>query len=786
MSDIHSLNDLWYSLKESRDVGSATPIHRFDLESFTAHMHNMNNNGQLLQKRLRAAGSVDPCHRLLMLKFVHSFDDAEYSVGKMNGTKTSVRIEQFSTDHAIATTRMKPEHRSRFHELNTLLYNASPRLPYHFNLQGSNVSLDVTCLSADANGYAKGDGLGLLLLLKRLSDAEYDGDCIYCVSRDVLSGHDGNEDKINFVVSSPVGQGRLLENIYSRNNFDTRKILFVEAHDTRTSVGDLIETNCLGRFFNRSNLDPPLLLGSIKSNLGHTEGAAGVASLIKVAMCVYHRGITEIIQFTSFNPKIDAQKYNLHILQNFTPYPSLPNNEKVAIGVNSFGMGDTTTHAIIEEYQPNKKTSVENGHINGYHIKTILIFLSHQQLQERINVFLTEQVSPGLSIISRPTISLAQKICFVFSEQGPQWWSMGRQLYESEPLFNKWINLIDGEMTKINKGEWRLLEELIEKKNEQESRINDTNIAQPPLFAIQVALAALLVSWNIYPSFIISHSGGDQAAAFVAGCLSLKGTVRIEHLVCIAVVNSPRSVTISARLRIENAFHSYPMNRFDIEKKMLSSLKDIRRLPVQDQKQNFVQSNVRQVVRFYDAIAAIIKDEAANVFIEISPHPVLAKSIRECYELANQQQSSPLILPTLKRKENEQITLLTSLAQLTTSSHVWQQYFHTRQISPLKNHEEYFDNFPLYKFHLSPCWYESKDSAIQRLANRIPTHPLLGIRQLNDQTSATWKSLININLPQHAFLKDHKIQDAILFPAVAYLELATAACQQLLSSKEDD
>ncbi|CAF3640107.1 unnamed protein product, partial [Adineta steineri] len=122
--------------------------------------------------------------------------------------------------------------------------------------------------------------------------------------------------------------------------------------------------------------------------------------------------------------------------------------------------------------------------------------------------------------------------------------------------------------------------------------------------------------------------------------------------------------------------------------------------------------------------------------LEISPHPVLGTSIRECYELTNQQQS-PLILPTLKRKENEQITLLTSLAQLTTSSHVWQQYFHTRQILPMENHEEYFDNFPLYKFHLSPCWYESKDSSIQRLANRIPTHPLLGIRQLNDQTSAT-------------------------------------------------
>ncbi|CAF1363695.1 unnamed protein product [Adineta steineri] len=315
-------------------------------------------------------------------------------------------------------------------------------------------------------------------------------------------------------------------------------------------------------------------------------------------------------------------------------------------------------------------------------------------------------------------------------------------------------------MTKINNGEWRLLEELIEKKNEQESRINETNIAQPTLFAIQVTLAALFVSWNIYPSSIISHSAGDQAAAFVAGRLSLEETVRmlavsmseeevenkllkdIEHLACITIVNSPRSVTISG------------------DEKTIDEIQQILSISYP----NVFKACVRIENAFHH--------EAANIFLEISPHPVLAKSIRECYELTNQQQSSPLILLTLKRKEDEQITLLTSLAQLTTSSHVWQQYYNTRQILSMKEYEEYFDNFPLYKFHLNPCWYESKDSSIQRLANRISTHPSLGIRQLNEQTSATWKN--------------HKIQDANLFPAVAYLELATTACHQLLSSKEDD
>ncbi|UJR06874.1 hypothetical protein I4U23_011163 [Adineta vaga] len=998
--DIHCASDLWQALKESRDVGSIIPRDRFDLESYSAHMLNMDNHGQLHQKLLRRgyflsnnqwdmfdasffglsdaeAGSIDPCHRLLMLKFVHLLDDAGYSMEKVNGSRTSVYIGQFSTDHAATSFRMEPEHRSRFHGPNSLLYNAAARLSYHFNLRGPNVSLDAACssslqtvhmavqtlrtseadmvvcggvnglyapenflwsslisaqspdgrsrsFSSDANGYAKGDGLGLLLL-KRLSDAERDGDRIYCIIRDVLSGHDGNEDKNSYVVPSAAGQARLLNDIYKHANVDPQRIFYVEAHGTGTLVGDPIEANCLGQFFNRSTIDPPLLIGSVKSNLGHTEGTAGIAGLIKIAMCMRHRAIPSNMHFTSLNPKIEAKRYNLHVVQHYVPFPSYADIEPIAIGINSFGIGGNNAHAIVEEYR-----STRNPIVNGYreenkqyiififstksskslkdqivqfnqwleeksfidtnnehaflqHISQqlllhrtishtnlcIFVFADRKQLQEQINAFLVEQTIAGLSIASRPTESLSTKICFVFSGQGPQWWAMGRQLYESEPVFTQWIQLIDKEMSKINNGEWRLLEELIEKKNEQESRINDTNIAQPTLFAIQVALAALLVSWNIYPSTIISHSAGDQAAAFVTGRLSLQEAVRIvyhrsrlqnrntrqggqmlavsmseeevqekllqgiEHLVSVAVVNSPRSVTLSgdekiihelqqilstlypnvfkARLRIENAFHSHQMDRFNIEKEMLSSLKDIRGLPLQDAQQIFDPkcaqahlyssvignklsddipvdahywwTNVRHCVRFRDAIASIIKDDAADIFFEISPHPVLATSIRECYESSNHRQ--PLILPTLKRKENEQITLLTSIAQLTASTDMWQKYFDTRNILATKENELLLDDFPLYTFDLSSCWYESKDSVMKRLANRIPTHPLLGVRQLTGQTTATWKSLININLPQYTYLKDHKIQDSILFPAVAYLELATAACRQLLSSVDD-
>ena len=169
--DIHYANDLWRVLKYNQDVGSTIPRDRLDLESYCAHMFNKDNDGQFRQKLIRRgyflsnnqwdmfepsffglsdaeAGSIDPCHRLLMLKFVHLLDDAGYNIEKMHGSRTSVHIGQFSTDHAMTSFRMEPEHRLRFHGPNSLLYNAAARLSYHFNLQGPNVSLEVACSSS--------------------------------------------------------------------------------------------------------------------------------------------------------------------------------------------------------------------------------------------------------------------------------------------------------------------------------------------------------------------------------------------------------------------------------------------------------------------------------------------------------------------------------------------------------------------------------------------------------------------------------------------------------------
>jgi len=190
-----------------------------------------------------------------------------------------------------------------------------------------------------------GEGVGLVLF-KRLSDAIRDKDKIYCVIRDVMVSHDGNEEKSGYNVPSSYGQNLLLNEIYTRNNINLNKVFYIEGHGTGTQVGDPIEANTLGKFFKRSPYDPPLLIGSVKSVIGHTEGTAGIASLIKVVLCMKHRMITPNMNFTRINPKIQIGEYNLHIVNHIVNFP----DEPITVGINNFGFGGNNAHAIVTEW----------------------------------------------------------------------------------------------------------------------------------------------------------------------------------------------------------------------------------------------------------------------------------------------------------------------------------------------------------------------------------------------------------------------------------------------------
>ena len=193
-----------------------------------------------------------------------------------------------------------------------------------------------------------GEGVALVLL-KRLSDAEKDGDRIYCVIHDAMSNHDGRTGKNSYIVPSPIGQDRLLRRIYEKSKIDPKSVFYVECHGTGTQIGDPVETNTIGKFFGRSSHEPPLLIGSVKSIIGHTEGASGVSALIKGALCLYKGSVTPNMHFKRINPRIKMNEYNLHVVTNMTDIPSCETGS-CFIGINSFGMGGNNCHAIISSY----------------------------------------------------------------------------------------------------------------------------------------------------------------------------------------------------------------------------------------------------------------------------------------------------------------------------------------------------------------------------------------------------------------------------------------------------
>ncbi|CAF1058651.1 unnamed protein product [Didymodactylos carnosus] len=702
--------------------------------------------------------TMDPCHRLVLEKFIHLIEDAGYTLDQIRGTRTACYIGQYSNDHLLTVSRQKAEAQRRFMGPNMGLFNASSRLAYHFDLHGPNVSLDTACstslqavhlaiqalrnneaemavaggantnyspenfmnstfvgalshdgishsFSADANGFAKGEGIGLILL-KKLNAAIADNDHIHCVIRDVLANHDGNQLKTGYTVPSTFGQHLLLSQIYSRNKIDLKEVFYVEAHGTGTQVGDPVEANTL-----ENGSDIPLKLPTYDPIKQHFI----------------------LILSTKCEQSMKNQMEKFYSWFSTLPKELLDTQEQIFL-------------AHLCRIMLLKRTT-------SFPYRLSFAFSNSEQFKKQMESYLANNDCSGVIVPKQTAQRLSQpfvNICFVYSGQGPQWWAMGRELYCTEPIFRQWIDKIDTEL-KLLSDEWTLIDELIT-KDEHSSRIDDTNIAQPAIFAIQVALTALWLSWGIVPKVIVGHSVGEISAAFVGGRLPLKEAVkviyyrsRLQHRntrqggrmlatsfsvpeaqkliagvkdrVAIAAVNSSQSVTLSGDgavleeiydlittlkpnlfkrwLRVENAFHSQQMEKYDIQKDLITYLADIngyvsnKEATVFDvacsnavlystvsgsrtDKSTVVFNgdywweNVRNTVQFNNAIESILRDfscDPIQAFLEISPHPVLSTSLQEIFD-ENKLSTTPFICHSLKRKENEQQTILSSLGQL--------------------------------------------------------------------------------------------------------------------------
>ena len=449
--------------------------------------------------------------------------------------------------------------------------------------QAKMMSPDGRCktFDASANGFVRGEGGGVIVL-KRLGDALRDGDNILALIRGSAVNQDGTSNGL----TAPNGpsQQEVIRQALQQGRLTPAQISYFEAHGTGTSLGDPIEVKSLkALLMEERSLDQPCWIGSVKTNIGHLEGAAGIAGLIKVVLQMQHGEIAPHLHLKQLNPYISLEGTPLAIPLECQPW-SCP--ESRLAGVSSFGFGGTNCHVILEEAPP--QTPVTSRVDRPWHMLTLsaknapaLVELARRyedflrshpevslpdicfsantrrsqfkqrlavvtessiQLQEQLSAFAAGNSTPNL-VSDLVTKKKPPKIAFLFTGQGSQYIDMGRQLYETQPTFrsalDKCAEILQPYLEKP------LLEVLYPPevgepgqtsspssngsvgKKVEENLLNETAYTQPALFALEYALMQLWQSWGIKPSFVMGHSVGEYVAACIAGVFSLEDGLKL-------------------------------------------------------------------------------------------------------------------------------------------------------------------------------------------------------------------------------------------------------------------
>jgi acyl transferase domain-containing protein len=430
----------------------------------------------------------------------------------------------------------------------------------HFTIAASRMNMlapDGRCKAFDhrADGFVRGEGCGVVVM-KRLSDALAAGDPVVAVIRGSATNQDGHTNGIT--APNGLAQRAVIEHALKDAGVVAHDIGYVETHGTGTSLGDPIEIEALGASVGRPSPDgAPCFIGSAKTNVGHMEGAAGIAGLIKAAIVLRHAEIPPLVHFTRLNPHIEAEGTRFRFPTEATPWPS--NGRVRRAGVSSFGWSGTNAHLVLEE-APLAPARVGGGHeealvlpvsarsegalialvgawqarlagARGSELRdlcfTAAVRRSHHDRRVAAVGRTGPELSSGLeaSLAARAALPTegALRVVFVFPGQGSQWLGMGRSLLREEPAFREAIERCDAAIAA--EAGWSLIAEL--QAAPEASRLRDIDVVQPTLFAVEVALAELWRSWGILPDAVVGHSMGEVAAAHVAGALSLEDATRV-------------------------------------------------------------------------------------------------------------------------------------------------------------------------------------------------------------------------------------------------------------------
>lgn len=582
------------------------------IDQFDAHFFNIFPN---------EAQRIDPQQRLLLEVSYEAMEDAGIPLEHISGSRTGVYMGVFMNDYwDIQASSLQREHISPHVPMGVSLTAIANRLSYVFNLKGPSMTIDTACssslvcvhlacqsiwngesdqalaggvnliirpessvmmskgnfLSPDgycksfdsrANGYVRSEGSGVVVL-KPLSKALADGDQIYALIRGSAVNSDGHTEE-GFTVPSVNAQVEMLKTAYANAEVDPAKVVYVEAHGTGTPVGDPIETNAFGQVLGKDrNADNPCVIGSVKSNIGHLEAAAGIAGLIKLTLILKNRQIPANLHFLKPNPKIPFEQYRLRVPVTLE---TIGKEGPLFGGVNSFGAGGTNAHVVLESYPSTtrvKKESLPKAKEPAYlfivsgktkealtaNVQAYIPYLqntsnsfkdicytsvlrktalehrltitarSKEELVSCLEAFLKEETRQEM-VYQQTEKRTKPKIGFVYSGQGPQWHAMGQELLVRSEVFRNVILKIEELFLKLSG--WSLLEEM--NKDEETSRVSDTRIAQPAIMAVQIGLTEVWKSWGVEADGYVGHSIGEVAAAYSAGALTLEQAVEVIY-----------------------------------------------------------------------------------------------------------------------------------------------------------------------------------------------------------------------------------------------------------------
>ncbi len=565
----------------------------------------------------REAVALDPQHRLLLEVGWEALEDAGIPPHTLHGSRTGVFIGACSTDYGRVVARQPRAAQDAYTTTGNLLSVAAGRLSYTWGLLGPCLTVDTACSSslvvfhlacksllakesdlalvggvnlilspegmgalgraqalspegrcktfdALANGFARGEGSGLVVL-KRLSDARQAGDRIWAVIRGSAVNQDGRSTGLT--APNVRSQEALLREALHSARLEGKDIGFVETHGTGTVLGDPIEVEALRAVVGPARSDSGrCVLGAVKTNLGHLEGAAGVAGLIKAVLALHHERIPQNLHFRTLNPRLRLEGTALALASEPVAWPrqapGAPARPRFA-GVSAFGMSGTNAHVVLEEAPaapPRPAAPARSAELVvlsarspaaldaqaarlGEHLaahpalplgdlafsaattrspmehRLAIVAATRDGLREALAAAALGQTPAG---VQRGRAG-KQKVVFVFPGQGGQWLGMGRQLVAEEPVFRASIEVSD--LAIRAEAGWSVREELA--AGPEGSRLLRIEVVQPVLFAVEVALAALWRSWGVEPDVVVGHSMGEVAAAHVAGALTLADAVSV-------------------------------------------------------------------------------------------------------------------------------------------------------------------------------------------------------------------------------------------------------------------